>query len=270
MTISTSLFKSFIILNFIASELRFNCNANNSLQKNLSARPSNRKNSNNSCTALVVWGTNLGSTTKYGRFTKVVREMIVLPFYHESIVVGLLLSDGWLSLSQSNTVKNARLGFKQSLDKFEYVWFVFNVLSHYCERYPYTYSNIRGGKIHPSITITTRALPCFTLLYNIFYIDNKKVIPSNIYNILTPVALAHLIMGDGTYRGGGIRLCTDSYSLQDVVRLINVLIIRYRLNPTVHTDRGRYRIYIPKNSMLILIPVVKPHMVPSMLYKLGI
>lgn len=38
--------------------------------------------------------------------------MIVLPFYHESIVVGLLLSDGWLSLSQSNTVKNARLGFK--------------------------------------------------------------------------------------------------------------------------------------------------------------
>jgi len=38
----------------------------------------------------------------------------------------------------------------------------------------------------------------------------------------------------------------------------------------VHTDRGGYRIYIPKNSMLILIPVVKPYRVPSMLYKLGI
>lgn len=84
------------------------------------------------------------------------------------------------------------------------------------------------------------------------------------------MALAHLIMGDGTYRGGGIILCTDSYSLQDVVRWINVLIIRYRLNPAVHTDRGGYRIYIPKNSMLILIPVVKPYRVPSMLYKLGI
>lgn len=84
------------------------------------------------------------------------------------------------------------------------------------------------------------------------------------------MALAHLIMGDETYWGVGIRLCTDSYSLQDVVRLINVLIIRYRVNPTVHTDRGRYIIYIPKNSVLILIPVLKPHKVPSMLNKLGI
>ena len=49
--------------------------------------------------------------------------MIILPPYQKSVIVGLLLSDGWLSLSKSNTIKNdnARLGFKQSLDKFEYV-----------------------------------------------------------------------------------------------------------------------------------------------------
>lgn len=41
------------------------------------------------------------------------------------------------------------------------------------------------------------------------------------------MALAHLIMGDGGFKSQGIYLCTDSYSIQDVVKLINVLILRY-------------------------------------------
>jgi hypothetical protein len=36
------------------------------------------------------------------------------------------------------------------------------------------------------------------------------------------VALAHLIMGDGSYIRGGLVLCTDAFSIVDVVRLFNV------------------------------------------------
>lgn len=96
---------------------------------------------------LVLWGTNLGSTAKSGRLTKIVRNMIELPSYQKSVIVGLLLSDGWLSRSESKNEKNARLGFRQSKDKFEYVWHIFNVLSHYCERYPYSYGSTRGEKL---------------------------------------------------------------------------------------------------------------------------
>lgn len=40
--------------------------------------------------------------------------------------------------------------------------------------------------------------------------------------MLTPEALAHLIMGDGTSdHGRGVVLCTDSYTLQDVIKLMN-------------------------------------------------
>lgn len=230
----------------------------------------------NACTDLVVWGTNLGSTAK--RLTKQVRKMIQLPPYQKSVVVGLLLSDGWFSLSVSRTLKNARLGFRQSLDKSPYVWFVFNCLSHYCERYPYSYSSLRKGKPHYNVTITTRALPCFTELYNLFYKEGKKIIPHNIYDLLTPVALAHLIMGDGTAQSSGLRICTDSFEVQDIVRLMNVLIIRYGLTCTLHLDRGRFRVYINKSSPPLLrkqegsklIIIVKPYMVPSMLYKLGL
>jgi hypothetical protein len=69
------------------------------------------------CTELVVWGKNLPSSVGVGRFTKQESEMIGLPSHQLSIVIGLLLSDGWLSYGSSSH-KNARLGFKQSLAKF--------------------------------------------------------------------------------------------------------------------------------------------------------
>jgi len=61
------------------------------------ARPkTNKKTIDESiCTGLVVWGTNLRSTVGCGRITKQVRDMIKLPPYQYSVIVGLLLSDGY-------------------------------------------------------------------------------------------------------------------------------------------------------------------------------
>jgi hypothetical protein len=73
-----------------------------------------------------------------------------------------------------------------------------------------------------------------------------KIIPKDIFNLLEPVALAHWIQGDGKYvASGGLRLCTDSYTIQDVVRLINVLMVRYELICTVHKSQtDQYQILI--------------------------
>ena len=97
-----------------------------------------------------------------------------------------------------------------------------------------------------------------------------KVVPYNIYDLLTPVALAHLIMGDGGFKSKGIFICTDSYSIQDVVRIINVLIIRYDLKCTLHKSNENYRIYISRNSVHKVVKIIKPHLIPSMYYKIGI
>lgn len=88
---------------------------------------------------------------------------------------------------------------------------------------------------------------------------------------MTPVALAHLIMGDGAVmRGKGLIICTDSFNTKDVILLMNVLIIKYGLSCTLHKNREIYRIYISKSSMGLLVSIVKPHMVSSMLYKIGL
>jgi hypothetical protein len=93
-----------------------------------------------------------------------------------------------------------------------------------------------------SLTLQTRSLYCFSKLYQLFIENGVKTIPKDIFNLLEPVALAHWIQGDGKYvASGGLRLCTDSYTIQDVVRLMNVLMVRYELICTVHKSQpGQY------------------------------
>ena len=80
-------------------------------------------------------------------------------------------------------------------------------------------------------------------------------------------------MGDGVAKNSGLLICTDSFTIEDTVRLINVLIIKYNLNCNLSfsgAKRGKeqYRIYIQQNSMLDLYNIVYPHMQTDMLYKL--
>ena len=222
-----------------------------------------------SCNGLVVWGQNLPSGVGLGRLNKHISNTIKLPHFQKSVIIGLILSDGWLIFA-SPTSSNALLGWQQSIAKFEYVWFVFNLLSHYCNKCPRLTSRIIKGKRFHGLQFFTRSMPCFTELYFLFYPKGVKIIPKDIYNLLTPVALAHLIMGDGQSRDLGLVLCTDSFTLQEVVLLLNVLIIRYNFICTIRTNNpGQYRIYISEKSMNSLKTKVSPFMTKTMLYKIN-
>jgi hypothetical protein len=224
--------------------------------------------------SLVVWGENLPHTVGV-RFTLAQSRMVRLASYPYDVIIGVLLSDGGITFSSKKS-KNARLCLKQSVDRSNYVWFVFFILSHYCSNYPELSSNPRYGKSYPASYFFTRAMPCITELHSLFYSKTQsgfvKIVPVNIYELLTPVALAHLIMGDGTFKNKGISICTDSYTIQDTVRLMNVLIIRYELKCTLHKASNGlgYRIYISRHSVGKVVELVKPYFIPSMYYKLGI
>jgi hypothetical protein len=133
---------------------------------------------NNNSTALVIWGENLSSTVSQKRITKSLRGIVELPLHIKSLVVGLLLSDGWIQKNKPHW--NARLGFKQSMINFPYFWFVFTLLSHYCSTYPYLTKTQFRGKTHFGIELQTRAYPCFTQLHNLFYVKNVKVVPGSL------------------------------------------------------------------------------------------
>lgn len=223
------------------------------------------------CTALMVWGTNLPSTVGI-KYTLVQLAMVKLPLYIQRIIVGLILSDGGLSFAGVRS-KNALfiliLEFTQSAAHSGYFWSVFNLLSHYCSSFPIIRNRIRYGVPSIGLQFATRSMPCLTELHSLFYVNKVKIIPVSIYDLLTPVALSHCIAGDGTHNGNGLIICIDSYSVPDIVRLMNVLMIRYRLECSLHYCRGYPRIYIWKGSIPTIRGIVEPLLHPSMRYKLG-
>lgn len=79
-------------------------------------------------------------------------------------------------------------------------------------------------------------------------------------------------MGDGSVERHGLILCTNSYSIEDVVRLMNVLMIRYGLDCNLRLKRRNqkteYLIYIRQHSMSRLQIIVEPFMIDSMMYKI--
>lgn len=78
-------------------------------------------------------------------------------------------------------------------------------------------------------------------------------------------------MGDGSYKGKGLLLCTDSFKIKEVVLLMNVLIIRYNISCTITYHSKKYpRIYISKKHIIPLQKIVLPFMHKSMFYKLGL
>jgi hypothetical protein len=218
--------------------------------------------------SLVLWGSNL-SYTAGTKYTKYVLSIINLPNDIKSIIVGIILSDGHMALNSK--AKNAYLILNQSLAKSAYIYFVFSFLSHYCQSYPKLSVSYRLGRPSYVLIIATRSMPCITELYNNYYLNKIKIIKPSIYNDLTPIALAHLIMGDGSYNGKGILLCTDSFKIKEVVLLMNVLMIRYNINCTISYHSKKYpRIYISKKYIIPLQKIVLPYMHRSMFYKLGI
>jgi len=136
---------------------------------------------NNSCLALVPYGSNLSSTLGYPRFKPFERKLVKIPLSLISVFIGIILSDASI---QRQYLADARLQFKQGYSNFEYFYFVYFKLSHFSAKLPYTTKTVVNNKTHYGLGFTTRSLPCITELYNMFYLEKKKTIPYNLYELL--------------------------------------------------------------------------------------
>ncbi len=211
------------------------------------------------------------NTPKPWRLTKLEQSRFVLHEDLKNILVGLILGD--LHIQKRTVNSNPVLKFEQGLVHKDYLFHLYDLFSSYCRSAPKITSRLPDkmtGKVYSRVTFGTFSLPCFNELFNLFYHEGKKIIPVNIENLLTPAGLAYWICDDGKYvDSGGLRLCTNSYTIQDVTRLMDVLITRFGLICTIHKPQtGQHVIYISKRSMDKLRSIVKPHMAPSMLYKI--
>ena len=125
---------------------------------------------------------------------------------------------------------------------------------------------------------SSKRMPIFSELHSIWYkqVNNSfvKILPSNIENLLTPIALAHWTMGDGYYSNGNVVLCTDNFSEKEVLKLIEILNNKLSLKAGMKKRTNKnsvvWRINISKSSLQELKELVIPYIIPEMQYKLGI
>jgi len=76
-------------------------------------------------------------------------------------------------------------------------------------------NNNRTNKTYSTISFTTMQLPCFNVFKEMFYTLNVKIVPNNIYELLTPKGLAFWIMDDGSRHGSGLHISVYAFSNED-------------------------------------------------------
>ena len=191
-------------------------------------------------------------------------------------MIGLLLGDGHLQSRNGNS----RFIYAQSslranhLNYFNHIYSMFkSFLSKEFEAKSRSFLDKRTNKMYSSISFATLTLPCFNPYRSLFYnVKNKKFVPSNINQLLTPRGLAYWIMDDGSLQNKGLHLSTYSFSYEDVLllqnTLVNLFLPNFTVKCTIHNHQKGYRIYIWEESMNLIRNQIYEYMHKEMLYKI--
>lgn len=190
----------------------------------------------------------------------------------KEILIGILLGDGNLQSNVNGTTYRLRC-IQGELNK-EYLFHLYDQFHLFVRTKPKKLNEISGTKIYTKYYFNTISLDIFHYYGELFYNGKVKIIPSNIYDLLTPCSLAYWFMDDGALKwknkSNGLVLCTDSFTLKEVELLCNVLSRKFNLIVTIQKNGNAYRIYISSKSYEVFKSLVFPYMYPTMLYKLNI
>jgi hypothetical protein len=151
------------------------------------------------------------------------------------IINGMLLGNAYLSKRESN---NAHIRFDQA--NKEFIDHLYNQLKTLVKTGPKELKRLhkKYNKTYTSYYFNTLNFPYFTEIYSNWYIrinnKNVKILPTNIAELLTPRAIAYWIMCDGYYHKTNktIIISTDSFSLNEVDTLRDILLSKYNIKST--------------------------------------
>ena len=188
-----------------------------------------------------------------------------------SVLVGSLLGDAHAERLKTGGVK---FRFRQQAKHKEYLFYLYEFFNKrgYCtNNLPVLYKQTYGIKVYEAYRFNTYTFSSWMSLYKLFYTNSKvKVIPNNIAELLTPLALAIWIMDDGTWKNPGVRIATNCFTKEEVELLKLTLETKFNLKSSLHKNNGKHQLYIKQESIPLLRELVLSYFVPSMFYKLGL
>ena len=133
--------------------------------------------------------------------------------------------------------------------------------------------HLKSKNHYDSLRIYTFSDHSLNDFWELFYRDNKKIVPQSISKLLTdPLSLAVWFMDDGYKRNdcNAFRINTDSFKKSEQNVLCQVLKDNFGIGSSVHKKGKYWNIYIPQSSSKKFVEIVKPDIIPSMKYKIAL
>ena len=188
--------------------------------------------------------------------------------FQKQVIIGCVLGDGRLECRSKN--KTARLRIHHGEKQKDYLFWKYKIFKNIVNSEPKRIvwkdkkRNINNISWYFH-TLTTQELGN---LYSLFYRRKKKILPENLYDLLTPLSLAIWTMDDGDNDRDSIRYNIQCFSWKEQKVLKKLLEKKYQLESNLNKDRNNYRLRVKKSSKVKLIKLISPFIIPSMEYKI--
>lgn len=201
---------------------------------------------------------------------------MVLTQLQKDVTFGTLLGSGNLETNTNGNTWKYQAVHKTAHEA--YIFHKYEILKSHCTSPPkiYNFSDPKTEKICPRYGFQTVIDDDFIYYGKLFYkqqSDNswKKKVPWNVGSLLTPRAMAYWYMDDGALkwkgRSNAVRLCTDSFSSNDVRLLKTSLEKKFLLKVSIQKKDNIERLCISESSYPILRDLILPYLLPSIHYK---
>lgn len=183
--------------------------------------------------------------------------------FQKSVITGTLLGDGYIRIVPGR--QNAFLEINHALSQHAYVEWKYDVLKNISAGVP----KVRNGNgERQAVRFHTRQSQELTEFYKQFYVNRTKVIPKDLR--LDSVSLAVWFMDDGSRcRESDVYLNTQQFDTMSQLILVEAL-SELQLEATLNKDKEYQRIRFLKKSIPRFFEIIKPHIIPSMSYKIGL
>lgn len=201
------------------------------------------------------------------------RLQILFPPHQFDVIIGSLLGDARLecrSVGKRYPI-SARLRIHQSDKQKEYVFWKYAMLKNLVSEGPRkvkTWHDPKRNKDHYSWYFHTKTLAELGGLYHYFYQNDRKILPKDIFEFLSPSALATWFMDDGSNTKESYTISTHNFSVEEQRRITEFLKKRYNIIATIIKDRSKFKIRIGRREHGKFNEIIEPFIIPSMIYKI--
>lgn len=209
------------------------------------------------------------------RKTKDAKRLLQYPWPTErqqQIILGGMLGDSYLHYYAKNP-GNGYLEVYHGPEQLDYLnWKIKELESLGSKYHEWTRYWEEYQREYTRYWMTTAAHPYWKQIREMFYIDRKKIVTQQILDELQPLALAVWYMDDGfTFKKSyTANWCTQSFSIEENKMIVNYLKKKWNIDSKLAFHKEQAHLILNKEGRENLFKIIKPYIIKSMEYKLGV